>query len=305
MSPATAPMMRDAAMPPAQASAGMTVAQCLGVGVDGGGCGAEGDADGTAEESEQDGFGEELGADVAPGGAEGAAQADLGAAFEDGDDHDVGDADRADQEGDGAEAEEQAVEGAFGVGLGDQGGGGLADVDLVGVLGVGGGGEEVVDGVDPVVLGAEVDGGGVAVEAQVLLCRGVADQDGGVDGRGEHGRFEDAGHVEPLAADPDAFAGVDAVDPEALGGSRAEHGDGFLGGGRVEVVALGDAGGDHREEVERCGLDGQGVGVDRGDVGVAVGVGAADRPGGLHLLHAGDPADHGWGGGGQLGGGRR
>ena len=51
-------------------------------------------------------------------------------------------------------------------------------------------------------------------------------------------------------------------------------------------MALGDAGGDHREEVEGCGLDGQGVGVDRGDVGVAVGVGAADRPGGLHLLHA-------------------
>ena len=47
------------------------------------------------------------------GGAEGAAQSDLGAAFEDGDDHDVGDADRADEQGDGAEAEEQAVEGAL------------------------------------------------------------------------------------------------------------------------------------------------------------------------------------------------
>ena len=62
----------------------------------GGACGAEDDADGSAEQSEQDGFGEELGADVAFGGAEGAAQADLGAAFEDGDDHDVGDADGAD-----------------------------------------------------------------------------------------------------------------------------------------------------------------------------------------------------------------
>jgi hypothetical protein len=39
------------------------------VGVDGGGCGAEGDPDGAAEESEQNSFGEELGADgllVAP-----------------------------------------------------------------------------------------------------------------------------------------------------------------------------------------------------------------------------------------------
>ena len=64
------------------------------------------------------------------GGPEGAAQPDLGAAFEDRDDHDVRDADRADEEGDGTEAEEQAVEGALGVGSGDEGVGRLADVDL-------------------------------------------------------------------------------------------------------------------------------------------------------------------------------
>ena len=97
----------------------------------------------------------------------------------------------------------------------------------------------------------------MAVEAEVLLCGGVADQDGGVDGGGEHGRFEDAGHVEPLAADPDAFAGVDAVDAEPLGGGGAEDGDGFLGGGGVEVLALGDGGGDDREQVEGGGLDGE------------------------------------------------
>jgi hypothetical protein len=67
-------------------------------------------------------------------GAEGAAQSDLGAALEDGDDHDVGDADRADDERDGTEAEEHAIEGAFGVGPGDQGGGGLADVDAARIL---------------------------------------------------------------------------------------------------------------------------------------------------------------------------
>ena len=39
-----------------------------------------------------------------------------------------------------------------------------------------------------------------------------------------------------------------------------------------------------------------------GDVRGAVGVGAADRPGALHLLHAADPADHGRRRGGQLGG---
>ena len=100
------------------------------------------------------------------------------------------------------------------------------------------------------------------VEAQVPLRRGVADQDGGVDGGGEHGRVEDAGHVEPLAAHPDALAGVDAVDAEQLGGGGSEDGDGLLGGGRVEVLALGDGGGEDREEVEGCGLDGQAVGLD-------------------------------------------
>ena len=81
-----------------------------------------------------DGFGEELDADVALGGAEGAAQPDLGAAFEDGDDHDVGHPDRPDQEGHRAEAQEEAVEGALGVGLGDEGGRGLGDVHLARVL---------------------------------------------------------------------------------------------------------------------------------------------------------------------------
>ena len=51
---------------------------------------------------------------MAAGGAERSAEADFGAAFEDGDDHDVGDADAADEQGDGAEAEEQPVVGALG-----------------------------------------------------------------------------------------------------------------------------------------------------------------------------------------------
>ena len=49
-------------------------------------------------------------------------------------------------------------------------------------------------------------------------------------------------------------------------------------------------------------MDGQAVGVDRGDVGGAVGVGAADRPGALHLLHTADTADHARRRGGQFGG---
>jgi hypothetical protein len=46
-------MMRDAAMPPTQASTGMTVAQVFGVGVDGGRRGADGAAEQT-EQTEQD-----------------------------------------------------------------------------------------------------------------------------------------------------------------------------------------------------------------------------------------------------------
>src|SRR3972149_2975470 len=98
------------------------------------------DADGAAETGEEDGFGEELDEDVAPGGAEGAAEADLGATLENADEHDVGDTHRADEEGDGAEAEEEAVEGAFGFGTGFQRGRRPADGDFAGGCGVGRGG---------------------------------------------------------------------------------------------------------------------------------------------------------------------
>ena len=58
---------------------------------------------------------EELGGDVALGRAEGAAQADLRAALEHGDDHDVGDADAADEQGHRAEAEEERGERVVGL----------------------------------------------------------------------------------------------------------------------------------------------------------------------------------------------
>jgi len=52
------------------------------------------------------------------GGPESTAQPDLGASFEDGDDHDLGHPDRTDDEGHRAKAQDQAVESALGVGLG-------------------------------------------------------------------------------------------------------------------------------------------------------------------------------------------
>ena len=77
----------------------------------------------------------------------------------------------ADEQRDRAEAEEQAVERGLGVGLGDEGGRGLADVDLARDLGVGRRGEHRVDGVDLVLLGTEVDLGRVPVEAEVASPR--------------------------------------------------------------------------------------------------------------------------------------
>jgi hypothetical protein len=63
--------------------------------------------------------------DLGPGGAERAPEPDLGAAFEHADDHDVGHADGADEQRDGAESEEQAVERAGCLGAGGERGGGL------------------------------------------------------------------------------------------------------------------------------------------------------------------------------------
>src|SRR5262249_1069285 len=69
----------------------------LEVGVDGGGEHAHGGAGGGAEQSEHDGFAEELGADLPLRCAKGTAESDFGAAFEDADQHDVADADGADE----------------------------------------------------------------------------------------------------------------------------------------------------------------------------------------------------------------
>ena len=163
------------------------------------------------------------------GGAERAAQSDLGAALEDADEHDVGDADGADEQRDGAEAEEETVERALRVGAGGERGGGLADVDLVRRFGVGGGAEHRLDGRRLARHRADVDRRRMAVEAEVALRGGEADEDARVDLGGERGGVEDAGEVEPHAAEPDALARVErsmpsrcaAASPSTATGSRA------------------------------------------------------------------------------------
>ena len=161
----------------------------------------------------------------------------------------------ADEQGDGAEPEEEAVEGALGVGACGEDGRGLADVDLVGRFGVGGRGEHALDGGDLAGHAADVDRGRVTVEAEVGLGGGEADEHGAVDLGGQHGGAENSGDVEPLPAQPDALAGVDAVDAEPLGGGGAEHRDRLALGRRVEVGAAGDRGADDGQERERRRLN--------------------------------------------------
>ena len=124
-----------------------------------------------------------MGADLAAGGAQRAAQPDLGAAFQHRDDHDVGYPDRADQQRDRAKPEEQGVERALGVGLGGERVRGPRDVDLAGIFRVGLRAEQASDSGDSGlgVNGADVDLRGVPVEVQVFLGGGETDQDRGVD----------------------------------------------------------------------------------------------------------------------------
>ena len=89
--------------------------------------------------------------------------------------------------------------------------------------------------------------------AEVPLGGRVADQGAVVDvGRQRRG-LQDAGDVEPLAAQPDPLIGVDPVDAQLLRGDRAEHRDRLAGSARVEPVAARDAGAEHGQQVQAGG----------------------------------------------------
>ena len=117
-------------------------------------------------------------------------------------------------EGDGGEAEEQVVEGTLGVGACDECCRRLADVDVAWCFGVGGRGENVVDGVDLAGLCSHIDLGRMSVEVEVALCGGESNQDAAVDLGREDRRAQDPGDIEPHASGPDPLAAEDAVDPE-------------------------------------------------------------------------------------------
>src|SRR4029453_15345899 len=229
---------------------------------------------GAAQQRQQQRLDHELGADVALGGAQGAAQADLGAALQHADDHDVGDADPTDQQRHPAKPQQQRVERALGGGLGGQRVGGAGDLDLVGVLGVGGGRQHPLHPGDLVGVGAHVDGAGRAVVAEQRLGGGEADQRGPVQlGRQRH-RRQDADHGEPAAPEPHLAAGL--VDAQLGRGGRAEHGGGGGGGGGGGPGALGRGGPPPLREFEVGGGDADPAGLLGGDVVVAVDGGVRD-----------------------------
>src|SRR5262249_29758252 len=90
-------------------------------------------------------------------------------------------------------------------------------------------------------------------------------------------------------------------DAQPLGGGGAEHGDRFAGGGRVEVVAVGDAGAHGGGQAEARRLHGEGAGVDGGGQRAAVDLGVHGA-GGLDGGDRPDAGDHGGGGFGEFGG---
>jgi hypothetical protein len=220
------------------------------------------------------GLGQELGADLAPGGAERPPQPDLRPALQHRDDHDVRHPDRTCQQGDRSEAQEQPVQRALGIGAGGERGRRLAHVDLVGILGIGRLGQHGLHRGDLAGLGAHVDRGGwtdglARIDdpgvVEVALRGGKADKHARVDLGREQARVEDAGDVEPLAPDPDPLAGVDPVDAHPLRGRGAEHRHRLGRGDRVQVGTLRHGRRDHRQQVQAGGVDGDRVGVDARD----------------------------------------
>ncbi len=194
---------------------------------------------------------------MAAGGALRAAEADFGAALQHRHHHGVGDADAADQERHGAEPEQQAGEGDIGCCLGGERAGGAGDVDRVGRLGVGGGGEKAAHGFHRIGIAADVKRGDVALEIEVALARRPADQRREVEHRHQRDRREDADHGEPAAAEPHRLADQPATDAEPGGGSGAEHHGRIGRGSGVEPGTGGDAGAHRLEQVEPRRVDGE------------------------------------------------
>ena len=174
-------------------------------------------------------------------------------------------------------------------------------VDGRGVGGVDRGGEHGCYRVDLAGHAAQVELGGVAVEAEVLLGDGEADERRAVHLAHQLDRLEDADDGEPVAPEPHLGGVGQVVDAEDAGRVGAEHHGRVVGGGGVEERAVGQAGAEGGGQGGVGGGDRDAAGVDGGNERVAVDVGARDRSDFGDVGDGGDPRDHPLGGGGQLG----
>jgi hypothetical protein len=196
-----------------------------------------------AEAGQGDGLGEELVTNLAAGGAEGTAQADLTSAFEDGDHHGVRDADAADEQGDRGHADEEAGEGSLRGALRGERVRGAADLDQAGILRCDRLGQNGVHVLHGALVRLDEQLGRTAVKAQLGACGLPADQDRAIDIGGERDAAKDADDAEPAAAEQH-LRGRDARDQvgvaQAGGGDRAEHRGRNPLGGLGQVAARPD-----------------------------------------------------------------
>ena len=229
--PASRPTASARPTPAASAPTGTSTSQPWAAGVHGRHDRAEEHTGEPAEEGQDAGFHEELPGDVTAPSTERPPHADLAPPLEHGDHHHVRDPDAADDEGDGAEPEQQVAQRGVGRGAGGQGIGRSRHVDLVRRLGVDAPGQHGPHLLDLVGHRADVQRRRRAGRLEQLVGDRVADQCGGVEVGGQRCGFDDADHREPLRrpARPDAVAdvidaqaGAAASAPSTTVGSRAD-----------------------------------------------------------------------------------
>ena len=220
-----------------------------------------------------------------------AAQADFRTPLEDGNEHHIGDADPADEEGNRSQADDQRGRRALHRESSRQRIRWAADRDLLGILGVGGGAQDGVDRADLVGGRPDVDPGREPVEGERRLRDRPADERRLVDLGRERQRLEDADHREPASPDPDTRGFVEPVDPEVTRGAEPEDRGRIVCHRGVEKGPVQDPSIEGVEQGHVGRADADAAGFVTGDEVTAVhGSGQQGRR--RDVLHRWDVADH-------------
>ena len=151
------------------------------------------------------------------------------------------------------------------------------------------------------VHGAEEQLGGMAVETEVLLGDGKADEGHRVHlGDQQHG-IQDADDGEPVPADPHLRRVGQVLDAEQAGRLGPEDDRREVGRRRVQKGAVRDGGPEGGRQGGVGGAERDAVGVDARHKSGAVHVGIGDGADLGHVRDRPDARHHAFGGGGQLG----